>query len=107
MAQPADVRVGGYVVASKEDADSLGQGDIVYVDVGREQGIAPGDEFGVYRISGVAIHPDSGRSIPLAPVKQGELVVIRTSAKAATAILTGSDLNLRVGEQIVLFRKMP
>ncbi|MGH7423373.1 MAG: LysM peptidoglycan-binding domain-containing protein, partial [Candidatus Methylomirabilales bacterium] len=45
VSQPAHLRVGGTIVGSKEDADSLGQGDIVYVDVGREHGIVPGDEF--------------------------------------------------------------
>jgi len=107
VSQPAHLRVGGTIVGSKDDADTMGQGDIVYVDVGKEHGIVPGDEFSIYRMSGVGIHPDSGRAIPLAPVKQGELVVIRTSAQAATGLLTASDIDLRVGEPLVLFRKMP
>jgi methionine aminopeptidase len=107
VTQPAHLRVGGTIVGSKDDADTLGQGDIVYVDVGQKQGIVPGDEFSIYRISGAGISPDSGRAIPLAPVKQGELVVIRTSAQAATGLLTVSNINLRVGEPLVLFRKMP
>lgn len=107
VSRPAELRVGGTIVASKEDADSLGQGDIVYVDVGQKQGIVPGDEFSIYRISGVGTDPDGGRAIPLAPTKQGELVVIRTSAQAATGLLTVSNIQLRVGEPLVLFRKMP
>lgn len=107
VTQPAHLRVGGTIVGSKEDADSLGQGDIVYVDVGQKQGIVPGDEFSIYRASGVGIDPDSGRAIPLAPTKQGELVVIRTSAQAATGLVTVSNIQLRVGEPLVLFRKMP
>jgi len=58
-------------------------------------------------MSGAGISPDSGRAIPLAPTKQGELVVIRTSAQAATGLVTVSNINLRVGEPLVLFRKMP
>lgn len=107
VSQPAHLRVGGTIVGSKEDADSLGQGDIVYVDVGQKQGIVPGDAFYVFRVSGAGIDPDSGRAIPLAPTKQGELVVIRTSAQAATGLLTVSNIQLRVGEPLVLFRKMP
>ncbi|HET7854033.1 MAG TPA: LysM peptidoglycan-binding domain-containing protein [Candidatus Methylomirabilis sp.] len=107
VTQPAHLRVGGTIVGSKEEADSLGQGDIVYVDVGQQQGIVPGDEFSIYRVSGVGIDPDSDRAIPLAPTKQGELVVIRTSAQAATGLVTGSNIQLRVGEPLVLFRKMP
>ncbi|MCI0484741.1 MAG: LysM peptidoglycan-binding domain-containing protein [candidate division NC10 bacterium] len=107
VTQPAHLRVGGTIVGSKEDADSLGQGDIVYVDVGQKQGIVPGDEFSIYRVSGVGIDPDSDRVIPLAPTKQGELVVIRTSAQAATGLVTVSSIQLRVGEPLVLLRKMP
>ncbi len=58
-------------------------------------------------MSGVGIHPASGQTIPLAPTKQGQLVVIRTSAQAATGLLISSDIDLRVGERLVLFRKMP
>jgi hypothetical protein len=107
VSQPAHLRVGGTIVGSKDDADSLGQGDIVYVDVGKEHGIVPGDEFSIYRMSGTGASPDSGRAIPLAPTKQGELVVIRTSAQAATGLVTASNMNLHVGEPLVLFRKMP
>ncbi|MFQ5881113.1 MAG: LysM peptidoglycan-binding domain-containing protein [Candidatus Methylomirabilales bacterium] len=107
LSHPTDIRVGGYIIGSKDDADSLGKGDVVYVDVGRARRIVPGDEFSIYRMSGIAVHPETGQAIPLAPVKQGELVIIRTSARTAAAILTRSDLNLHVGERIVLLRKMP
>jgi len=107
VSQATDIRLGGYIVGSKDDADAMGQGDIIYMDVGQEHGIVPGDEFSIYRMSGVGIHPASGQTIPLAPTKQGQLVVIRTSAQAATGLLISSDIDLRVGERLVLFRKMP
>lgn len=107
LSHSTGLRVGGYIVGSKDDAHSLGMGDIVYVDVGRAKEVVPGDEFGIYRPSGIAVHPGTGRVIPLAPVKQGELVVIRTSAGSAAALLTRSGLDLHVGERIVLIRKMP
>jgi hypothetical protein len=107
LTQSTDLRLRGYIVGSKDDADSLGQGDIVYVDVGKDQGIVPGDEFSIYRLSGAGVHPATGDVIPFAPVKQGELIVIRTSAHAAAALVTGANLHLKVGEPIALFRKMP
>jgi hypothetical protein len=107
VSQPVHLRVGGTIVGSKDDADSLGQGDIVYVDVGQQHGIVPGDEFSIYRMSGTGTSPDSGRTIPLPPTKQGELVVIRTSAQAATGLVTMSNISFYVGEPLVLFRKMP
>ena len=108
LSQQTNLKLKGYIVASKDDADSLGMGDIVYVDVGRDENVVAGDEFGIYQTSGTGVSPISGRGIPLAPIKRGELVVIRTSANSAAALLTRTDRFLRVGkERIVLIRKMP
>jgi hypothetical protein len=99
MSRPTNLSRGGYIVASKSDADSLGQGDIVYVDVGQAEEIVPGDEFAIYK--------QSGRRTSLPEIKRGELVVVRTTAKSAAALVTRSDLMLQEGERIVLLRKMP
>lgn len=99
MSRPTNLSRGGYIVASKSDANSLGQGDIVYVDVGQAEQIVPGDEFAIYK--------QSGRRTSLAEINRGELVVVRTTAKSAVALVTRSDLTLREGERIVLLRKMP
>ena len=99
MSRPTNLSRGGYIVASKSGGDSLGQGDIVYVDVGQAEQIVPGDEFAIYK--------QSGRRTSLAEIKRGELVVVRTTAKSAAALITRSDLILREGERIVLLRKMP
>ena len=99
ISRPTNLSRGGYIVASKSDADALGQGDIVYVDVGQAEQIVPGDEFAIYK--------QSGRRTSLAEINRGELVVVRTTAKSAAALVTRSDLILREGERIVLLRKMP
>lgn len=99
MSRPTNLSRGGYIVASKSGADALGQGDIVYVDVGQAEQIVPGDEFAIYK--------QSGRRTSLAEINRGELVVVRTTAKSAAALVTRSDLILREGERIVLLRKMP
>ncbi len=99
MSRPTNLSRGGYIVASKSDADALGQGDIVYVDVGQAEQIVPGDEFAIYK--------QSGLRTSLAEINRGELVVVRTTAKSAAALVIRSDLTLREGERIVLLRKMP
>ncbi len=104
---PTDLRATGYIIGSKDGVDSLGKGDIVYVDVGRDAQIVPGDEFSIYRMSGIATDPQTGKVIPLSPIRRGELVVIRTSGRAATALLTRADIQIHVGDQIFLVRKMP
>lgn len=100
LSRPADLDVRGYIIGSKSDADSLGQYDVVYVDVGQENGIIPGDEFAIYQLSGITKFPST-------PLKRGELIVIRTSADAAVAIVTKAELRLQVGEGVVLQRPRP
>ncbi|MFQ5961504.1 MAG: LysM peptidoglycan-binding domain-containing protein [Candidatus Methylomirabilales bacterium] len=100
LSRPKDQRVLGYIIGSKSDADSLGQWDIVYVDVGRKKGIIPGDEFAIYQISNVTRFPSM-------PLKRGELIVIRTSAEAAVGLVTNAELRLQVGEGVVLRRQRP
>lgn len=99
MSRPTNLQRAGFIVASKSDADSLGQGDIVYVDVGQAEQIVPGDEFAIYQ--------KTGRRTSLAQIERGELVVVRTTANAAAALVTRSDLRLVGDERIVLVRKMP
>lgn len=99
MSRPTNLDRGGYIVASKSGADSLGQGDIVYVDLGQAEEIVPGDEFAIYK--------KPGRRTSLTSIERGELVVVRTTAKSAAALVTRSDLSLRGGERILLHRKMP
>jgi hypothetical protein len=107
LSVPTDLRVTGYIIGSKDGGDSFGKGDIIYVDVGRDAQIVPGDEFSIYRISGIATDPQTGRVVPLSPIRRGELVVIRTSGRAATALLTRADIQVHVGDPIFLMRKMP
>lgn len=107
LSVPTDLRVNGYIISSKDVGDSLGKGDIIYVNVGQGVQIVPGDEFSIYRISGIATDPQTGQVIPLSPLRRGELVVIRTFGRAATALLTRADIQIHVGDQIFLMRKMP
>jgi len=99
LSRPTQIQRAGFIVASKSDADALSQGDIVYVDVGQEEQIVPGDEFAIYK--------RTGRETAIAQLNRGDLVVVRTTARSAAALVTRSDLVLSEGERIILLRKMP
>ena len=107
LSVPTDLRVTGYIIGSRDGGDSLGKSDVVYMYLGQDAQIVPGDEFSIYRVSGIATDPQTGQVIPLSPIRRGELVVIRTVGRTATALLTRADIQIHVGDRIFLFRKMP
>ncbi|MFQ5839317.1 MAG: LysM peptidoglycan-binding domain-containing protein [Candidatus Methylomirabilales bacterium] len=103
----AEERVLGTIVGSLQDKTALGQGDVVYIDVGQDQQIVPGDEFRVERLVGKIRDPLHSQTVRPSPLDYGDLVVIRTSRTSATALLTRSNADIRVGDRITLVRKVP
>jgi hypothetical protein len=74
---------------------------VVFLDVGVERGIGPGDVFAIYRPRNPVTN-EAGAVFSLEPERLGEAVVIRVTERTATAILTASQKESRVGDQVVL-----
>lgn len=79
----------GYIVATQERKRTLVEGDIVFIDSGREDGVVPGDQFSVYR--------DAGLEWPL---EFGVLQVIRVGEKTSTALVVRSDREIAVSDMV-------
>ena len=98
-----DKSIEGYIVASKGDKIGISDGDFVYIDKGWEDEVRPGDRFEVYSI------PDNEEYVwyklktektPLLPYVQGEIKVIDTQKKTATAIVIKSRIDMEIGNSI-------
>ena len=98
-----DKSIDGYIVASKGDKIGLKDDDVIYIDKGWEDEVRPGDRFEVYSI------PDSEEYIwykfktektPLLPYVRGEIKIIDTQKKTATAIVVKSRIDIVIGDQI-------
>jgi hypothetical protein len=79
----------GYIVATQEQKRTLVEGDIVFVDRGREDGVVTGDQFSVYE--------DWDREWP---VEFGVLQVIRVGEKTSTALVVRSDREIAVSDTV-------
>jgi hypothetical protein len=75
----------GFIVATREPKDSQGEGDIVYIDRGANEGVEPGDMFVAYRdvIAG---------NIDVI----GQLQVIRVGTHTSAALVTHSVKEIEV-----------
>ena len=104
--QPTSRQVEGYIVDSTRPQQLLGLQSMVYLDVGKDKGINPGDVFAIYRLSAAAVSPSTGQVFPIPPVRMGEATVIRVTATNSTAVITASAVEMRAGDRAVLSRQI-
>jgi hypothetical protein len=105
-AQPTTQSVEGTILESASLANLLGQQNLVFVDVGRRQGIDPGDVFAIYRPNPPAVSQATGQEFQIPPDRLGEAVVIRVTDGTATALFTLSSKEIQQGDLVVLSRKI-
>jgi LysM repeat protein len=106
IAQPTSRQVEGFIVSNPRTLQLLGLQQAVYLDVGKGQGIAPGDVFAIYRPIPPAADQQTGQVFPIPPERLGEATVIRVTNTSSTAIITASGKEIRVGDQAVLSRQI-
>jgi hypothetical protein len=91
---PSSGKVQGYVVDIADDSAIAAAGHIVSLDVGAESGIAPGNIMVVYR----TMYP----SVPTPRNVVGEVAVIATRERTATAKVIYSNDAIMNGDQVEL-----
>lgn len=92
--QPANVDdISGMIVEIQADKTMtlVAQGDVVYVDHGREDGLRPGDLMDIHR-----------HSAGLPPRKIGQLKVLSTEDHTATAKITRANTRVMKGDRFKL-----
>jgi hypothetical protein len=96
MAQWCDAPSGkasGYIVESREWELGLVEGNLVQIDLGRDEGLQPGDFLTVSRPSERTDQP---------PVVLGQIGILTTEAGTATAIVLSARREMFVGDRVEL-----
>jgi hypothetical protein len=102
----SDNFIEGYIVATKLDKIGVGITDIVYIDKGLEDGVHAGNVFEVYQISEIEkkswyqIGSVELEKTPLLPDVLGELKIVKTKKKTATAVIIQNNYDIHVGNKI-------
>jgi hypothetical protein len=96
--------INGMILKNTLDKKVLAVRDTVYIDVGSEAGVAPGDRFVIYR-GGEPFqvsHPDAlSAGITKYPVDiMGELVVLAAGKNTATAVVVEELFEITPGDKI-------
>jgi hypothetical protein len=99
----------GYIVAIKLDKMGVGIKDIVYIDKRWENGVHAGDVFEVYYIPEIekktwyqigTIGLEGLEKTLLLPNVLGELKIVKTDKKTATAVIVENNYDMQVGNKI-------
>lgn len=91
----------GIIVSSEEGGRLLGDGAVVFIDKGKDQGVAPGQRYSIVYQETVKPDPMQNKLVTLLPVVVGEIVVLRAEPTTATVVLTKSKRDIYPGAHIL------
>jgi hypothetical protein len=97
---PAARSLEGMIVGASRLEQIVALQQMVFLDLGGTQGVAVGDIFAIYRPNLPAVTPTGAYPIP--PERLGEAIVVRVTERTATAVITASPKESRVGDRAVL-----
>ena len=95
----------GWIVASRKEVRLLGQGDIIYIDRGADDGVRPGYLFAVIQEGGAGKSSFGKRPSRLPTRRVGLLAVLATQRKTSTALILQSERELVVGDRVTAVGK--
>jgi hypothetical protein len=89
----------GRIAASHNNFGFLGQGNIVYLNLGKNEGAQPGQRFRIYKL----FPPHATEflaTVPTPPEVIGEAVVLSVQAKSCVAIVVSSYREISAGDYV-------
>ncbi|MBE9536038.1 MAG: LysM peptidoglycan-binding domain-containing protein [Proteobacteria bacterium] len=101
----SDSQLSGYIVAGRELRVTFGQGDVVYLDMGTNQGVETGNTFIVYREGKTVKDKMSKRRYKLPTTTVGRLLVLHPKKDSSIAIILDSAEEMKLGETIKIEQK--
>ncbi|TET18728.1 MAG: LysM peptidoglycan-binding domain-containing protein, partial [Candidatus Cloacimonadota bacterium] len=104
-----NVSIEGRIAAAKIDDRTIIPFQIVYINLGKTDGIATGDYFEIFREGKKVADPGPKKKVKLPEVKVGALQVLRTTNESATCYITDiyANIDIEPGETIRLIGKGP
>ncbi|TYO98945.1 LysM domain-containing protein [Geothermobacter ehrlichii] len=91
----------GVIVAAKQDKIGLGQNDIIYIDLGSNQGIEAGNMLYVTRERKPSKHALVKTELKLPDMLLGSILILETTPDTATALILKAVEPLLRGDRVV------
>ena len=115
IADPHDLYCSGYVdpehqvpetmvVGHEMEREHIAQGDVIYLNRGRNQGISAGAVFGVERPTYQVVHPTTGEQLGVMVRRLGRVRVLAAQADTAVAVIEMSCDYMHTGDELVAWQ---
>lgn len=88
---PLTGKVSGHIVDDFDTVTAIATSSVVFLDVGEDDGLMPGDFFSVYRV------PSGDRAVRIV---LGEAAILTTRKKTSVAIITSMRDTMYVGDRV-------
>ena len=95
------------IAANPRETMLVGPGDVVFLNRGRDGGLAPGDEFAVMRDTGTIDHPVDDYVLGHYVRRLGRARVLLVYETSAAAVVDFACDDLRIGDQLVPWQEIP
>ena len=92
----------GFIVASKNDLNLSGKGDIVYIDLGREDNLSPGHTLSIFTMPRKVFDPDNKDELTIPGARIGKVVLLNVQEQVSTGIILKSSRQVEPGNIVVL-----
>ncbi len=103
---PLDFEFDGYIAGTKENKFMTAYGDVVFIDLGKNQQVKPKTRFIIYREGEEVIHPITGEVLGIIIEKIGVLEVTSDIQEdSSTAVIRDSRKPIEIGDPIKLQKK--
>lgn len=95
-------RLEGFVVETLNNVELSGKGDIVYVDVGEDDAVVPGNTFSIYELPRKIFDPDAGKTVTIPPTLVGKVAILNVRQETSTGIILESGRQIEKGDMVSL-----
>jgi hypothetical protein len=118
VADPADLYCSGYIdpdhqlspvliVGREMEREFMGQGDVVYLNQGRDQGRKAGDQLAVIRADHGVVHPATGQHLGSFVRRMGHVRILATQEHTSTAVIDLACEDIHEGDELVPWGDIP
>ena len=94
------------VVGAEKEKIMQANGDIVYLNQGRSQGIAAGAEYVVVRPDHKVVHPATKEDIGTFTQRMGHIRVLCAQDETATAVVVSACEDIRPGDELLPWKEL-
>ncbi len=92
--------VKGVVLAGQEGRVSLAQGDIVYIDLGRKDGLDVGNILNIYKKTKPIYDPYTKKETSIPNIQVGKMVIVKAEDNMSTAYIIDATKEIHRGDLV-------